>query len=98
MMTMMKVGASAQRARRLRELFLCLRTQRRPGLPIDACVDEPATIALLPEDMRLAAREAFARDLFDAVFCHTGESAMVCASHDGSRVAYRVRTSWKQSA
>ena len=79
------------RAQRLRALFNMMRSLHGSRRPFAARVDEPALIALLPDAERYAARDAFVRDLQDAVAIFANQHAAVHATFDGSLVTYHVR-------
>jgi hypothetical protein len=72
-------------------LFNLVRNRMDPIGPIDARLEEPAQIAAMPEAHRRAARDAFARDLREAVLINTGELPVIRVSCDGSRVIFHVR-------
>ena len=76
---------------RLRALFDLVKDRGDWRRPIDRTVDEPAAFAFMPPAKRESAREAFVRDLNEAIAHYTGERGTILARAGGDAVRFRVR-------
>ena len=76
---------------RLRELFDLVKDREDWRRPIDKTLDEPAVITFMSEARRCAARQAFARDLNEAIAHYTGERGVVLSRAGKDRTRFRVR-------